>query len=57
MKQIAYANLTEKEVADFRAEAQLMMNLRPHKNIVALLGVATDPAHPLCIVTEFVAGG
>jgi serine/threonine protein kinase len=35
-----------------------MMNLRPHKNIVTLMGVVcNDPASPLCIVTEFVDGG
>lgn len=74
---MAYKDLTNKELDDFKQEAELMMSLRPHKvnktvfffskiyqlnciiqkNIVTLLGVATDPSHPLCIVTEFVDGG
>jgi serine/threonine protein kinase len=58
VKQVGYQNLTSDELDSFSREAQLMMNLRPHKNIVALMGiVCNDPASPLCIVTEFVDGG
>jgi serine/threonine protein kinase len=58
VKQVGYQNLTSDELEAFSREAQLMMNLRPHKNIVTLMGVVcSDPAAPLCIVTEFVDGG
>ena len=43
-----------KDLHSFREEFTLMKNLRPHRNIVQVLGVCLDP---LSIVTEFVAGG
>jgi len=48
--------LTEKELNDFESEASLMKSLRPHPNVVLLLGVALPP-NPLCIVTEYVENG
>jgi serine/threonine protein kinase len=39
-----------------KAEADLMKTLRPHKNIVTLLGVSVPP-DPMCIVLEFVTNG
>ena len=41
MKQLA-VTLNEVELDAFRAEAALMMSLRPHTNIVPLLGVCID---------------
>jgi serine/threonine protein kinase len=57
VKQIQYSNITPLELESFKREAELMMDLRPHKNIVCLLGVCADPGVPLCIVTEYVEGG
>lgn len=31
--------------------------IRPHPNVVLLLGACTDPSSPICIVTEFVKDG
>jgi serine/threonine protein kinase len=42
------------ELAEFRAEAETMKQLRPHVNVVQFLGYTTDPK--LCIVTEFLDG-
>jgi len=44
--------ITPKDMEDFKAEIQLVLNLRPHPNIVLCLGI-TVPPNPLCIVTEF----
>ena len=32
---LARYDLSEKELEDFKAEAQLLMHLRPHTNVVA----------------------
>ena len=40
---------------DFTNEVTLMKSLRPHNNVVGVLGVSTTA--PLCIVTEYVAKG
>lgn len=42
------------DMRTFQAETELMMNLRPHKNVVQLRGVC---AHPLCVIIDFVDGG
>jgi len=39
----------------FRKEAQLMVDLRPHKNLVQLLGICTNPHN--CIILEYLEGG
>jgi len=49
-------NLTEKEYEEFRSEAFLMCNLRPHVNVVQFLGMTVAP-NPQCIVSEFLNGG
>jgi hypothetical protein len=49
--------LSEKQLREFRDEAALMMNMRPHRNVVQLLGVCTNPAHPIMCITEFLDGG
>jgi len=48
------ATATEKDIQDFNSEAELLMNLRPHTNVVSFYGLCKDP---LCIVTEFLPGG
>eukprot|EP01118_Nematostelium_gracile_P018804 TRINITY_DN8497_c0_g1_i1.p1 TRINITY_DN8497_c0_g1~~TRINITY_DN8497_c0_g1_i1.p1 ORF type:complete len:462 (-),score=77.47 TRINITY_DN8497_c0_g1_i1:4-1389(-) len=57
VKHLLNQKMTEKELAEFKSECQLMMNLRPHKNVVPLLGVCVSPQTPLCIVTEFIEFG
>jgi serine/threonine protein kinase len=54
---ISGEKLTESELAEFMGECELMMTLRPHKNVVLLLGVCCDPAQPFCLVTDFQANG
>lgn len=54
---VAIKNLTtanEKELQQFEEEFRVMRGLRPHRNIVQVMGVCTSP---LAIVTAFVAGG
>ncbi len=45
---------TPADMKTFQDETQLMMNLRPHKNVVQLRGVCLQP---LCVVMDFVPGG
>jgi len=47
-------DLNEKQKGDFIKEAELMKSLRPHKNVVTLLGVCYNPA---CIVTDYLPNG
>jgi hypothetical protein len=54
---ISGEKMTESELAEFMGECELMMTLRPHKNVVLLLGVCCDPAQPFCLVTDFQANG
>lgn len=56
IKQMKSEAMTERELQDFETEASLMKSLRPHPNVVLLLGVSLPP-NPLCIVTEFVENG
>jgi len=57
IKQLLDKSMTQKQFDEFYGECELMMNLRPHKNIVQLLGICIDPNKPLCIVTDFVKCG
>jgi len=49
--------LTEKQLMEFKAEANLLAGLRPHSNVVQFLGITTQPDKPLCIITEYLASG
>ena len=42
------------DLKTFGDETQLMMSLRPHRNVVQLRGVCQNP---LCVVIDFVGGG
>eukprot|EP01114_Cavostelium_apophysatum_P015196 TRINITY_DN4096_c0_g1_i1.p1 TRINITY_DN4096_c0_g1~~TRINITY_DN4096_c0_g1_i1.p1 ORF type:complete len:789 (+),score=95.98 TRINITY_DN4096_c0_g1_i1:134-2500(+) len=42
------------DTTDFMEEANLMLKLRPHENVVQLLGVCSDP---LCIVLKYYENG
>eukprot|EP00013_Stygamoeba_regulata_P009800 CAMPEP_0177666264 /NCGR_PEP_ID=MMETSP0447-20121125/21490_1 /TAXON_ID=0 /ORGANISM="Stygamoeba regulata, Strain BSH-02190019" /LENGTH=468 /DNA_ID=CAMNT_0019172403 /DNA_START=12 /DNA_END=1419 /DNA_ORIENTATION=+ len=50
-------SLTDKELEEFKLEAALMMGLRPHRNVVQMLGICADPGQPLAIVTAFYDAG
>ncbi|KAL6071243.1 Tyrosine-protein kinase abl1 [Balamuthia mandrillaris] len=51
-------SLRQEQLQEFRKEVELMQNLRPHSNVVLLLGVCLHhPEHPLCIVTELLPNG
>jgi len=47
--------LSDSDWENFKGEAQLMSNLRPHSNVVQFLGITSTPS--LCIITEFMDGG
>jgi len=47
--------VSEKDLLDFKGEAAVMRNLRPHTNVVQFLGITSVPH--LCIITEFMEGG
>lgn len=49
--------LDEKQRIDFEQEAALLKTIRPHQNVVQVLGVVTKETEKLCIVTEFCSGG
>jgi len=54
VKQMSSEYMTLKDIDDFNAEISLMKNIRPHANVLMLLGICQ---HPLCIVTEFMTFG
>jgi len=56
VKQLNNFSISEKDIDDFRSEAEILKNLRPHPNVVLFLGVTTPP-QPLTIVAEFCEGG
>ncbi|KAL6068888.1 Vascular endothelial growth factor receptor [Balamuthia mandrillaris] len=43
--------------ANFKAESEIMKNLRPHTNVTQLFGVSMEESTPWCLVTEFLAAG
>ncbi|KAL6079715.1 Tyrosine-protein kinase abl1 [Balamuthia mandrillaris] len=48
---------SEKSVEAFKAEVELMKRLRPHANVVLLMGACMEEGHPFCLVTEFLPKG
>ncbi|KAL6047159.1 ptk6 protein tyrosine kinase [Balamuthia mandrillaris] len=58
--EVAIKQLNIKRAEDieaFKAEADLMKRLRPHANVVALMGVCIEPGRPYCLITEFLPQG
>ena len=49
VKLLSNEEQTEEQVAAFQKEAELMKKIRPHKNVLQLLGVCHVP---LAIITE-----
>jgi len=49
-------SLTDEQLKAFRDETILMMTLRPHPNLVQLLGIVSISPH-FCIILEFLHGG
>lgn len=47
--------IEEKQIMEFRKEVEVMMKLRPHANVLGLLGVCTQ--NMLCLVTEYLPNG
>ncbi|KAL6078326.1 Vascular endothelial growth factor receptor 3 [Balamuthia mandrillaris] len=45
------------ELEQMRSEMEIMQNLRPHGNVLLLLGVCEDDLHNHYVVTEFMAKG
>ncbi|KAL6063202.1 Tyrosine-protein kinase abl1 [Balamuthia mandrillaris] len=48
---------SETSKANFKAESDIMKNLRPHTNVIQLFGVSMEEGTPWCLVTEFLAAG
>ncbi|KAL6079713.1 Mitogen-activated protein kinase kinase kinase 7 [Balamuthia mandrillaris] len=48
---------SKSDVEAFQAEVELMKRLRPHANVVLLMGVCMEEGHPFCLVTEFLPRG
>jgi Protein tyrosine and serine/threonine kinase len=46
--------MTPESIEEFQAEAELMRQLRPHANVVQLMGVCHEP---LSLLTEFMESG
>jgi len=42
---------------EFQKEADLMIHLKAHQNVLKLIGVAKDPSRPMAIVTEYLELG
>lgn len=51
---VIQGNPSAQDMKAFQDEVALMMNLRPHKNVVQLRGLCLQP---LCVVMDFVDGG
>ncbi|KAL6075743.1 Tyrosine-protein kinase abl1 [Balamuthia mandrillaris] len=49
--------MDDDQLQDFQTEAQTLKGLRPHGNVIQLLGVVNEPDKPFCIVTEFMDKG
>ncbi|KAL6059708.1 Receptor tyrosine-protein kinase erbB-2 [Balamuthia mandrillaris] len=49
--------MDDTQLLSFQHEAQLMRTLRPHPNVVQLMGLVEKDGLPECIVTEFLANG
>jgi predicted Ser/Thr protein kinase len=47
-------DLQPKQLKEFFAEAELMSSLRPHENVIQLLGISMNPP---CIITKFYENG
>lgn len=54
VKKILTLDFNQQQIEDFAKEIKLMQNLRPHQNVVGLLGVVRSP---LSIITTFYANG
>jgi len=47
------SKIDKSQFEEFQREAALMVTLKPHVNVVKLLGVCLDPDRPMAIVTEY----
>ncbi|PRP82193.1 hypothetical protein PROFUN_10402 [Planoprotostelium fungivorum] len=56
IKQLKNMNADEKEMREFVAEVELLQQLRPHPNVILLIGLLVHP-DPTSIVTEFCQNG
>src|SRR6185437_15134582 len=57
VKQLLVDGKNEKSLKEFLKEANNMKRIRPHPNVLGMLGVAANPEFPLCIVTEYLPQG
>ncbi|KAL6059709.1 Non-receptor tyrosine-protein kinase TNK1 [Balamuthia mandrillaris] len=49
--------MDDEQLQDFMLEAQTLKTLRPHGNVIRLLGIVKEDDKPFCIVTEFMDQG
>ncbi|KAL6079707.1 Protein tyrosine kinase 2 beta [Balamuthia mandrillaris] len=48
---------SEQNMESFKAEIELMQRLRPHANVVLLMGACIEEGRPCCLVTELLSRG
>jgi len=53
IKMLQRSDAEDKQIEEFEREAELMINLKPHENVLRLCGVSRDPDKPMAIVLEF----
>ncbi len=56
IKKLSRNQLSDTRRKDFEREISALMKLRPHQNLVSLMGVSLHD-NDVCIITEFCAGG
>jgi hypothetical protein len=57
IKKLKDRNFTESQLNEFKLEIAIMISIRPHANIIQLLGASTTPTLPVCFVMELLDGG
>lgn len=56
IKKLSAGVLSDSRRKDFEREISALMKLRPHQNLVSLMGVSLHN-NDVCIITEYCAGG
>lgn len=54
---MAFKTLKNSLNDEFQREAQLMIKMKTHQNVVQLFGICLDSRHPIGIVTEYLELG
>jgi len=57
IKRLKEGMISASQLSEFQAEMRIMVNLKPHPNIIQLLGVCAQDENQLCTVTGFCSNG